>query len=311
MSEPAAARPSVSRGDVAAYLAALYADAPRGSFVELRYRTRSGMGRSFHPAADRDAIAAEIVARAPTGDVYVGVIPRRRRGGGRDDLVPEARVLWVDCDTPEAVAALRASSPPPSMAVASGTGENTHAYWRLSEPETLSTIEEGNRHLAALLGADPVCADAARILRPPSLNHKHQPPSAVRLELCSPEPRHRIAAVVGEPAVDRVARPDRGPVLALDDPLRRVSPAAYVERLAGVAVPRHRKIRCPFHDDRTPSLHVYEDADRGWYCFGCARGGSIYDFAAHVWGVETRGQAFNGLHDALCAVFGPEDLRLA
>ena len=37
------------------------------------------------------------------------------------------------------------------------------------------------------------------------------------------------------------------------------------------------------HDDRTPSLHVYEDAARGWYCFGCGRGGSIYDLAALLW----------------------------
>jgi CHC2 zinc finger len=311
MSEMATSQTAVSLAAVEAYLDALYAAAPDGSLVEVRYRTRSAMGRTFHRAADRGAIAAEVARRSPATDVYLGVIPRRRRGGGRDDLVPQARVLWVDCDTPEAAAALATASPRPSIVVASGTATNRHGYWLLSEPASLDAVEEGNRRLAIRLGGDLACADAARILRPPSLNHKHQPPSAVRLELCSPGPRHRIAAVVGEAAVDRLSRPGRGPVLALDDPLRRVSPAVYVERLAGVAVPRHRKIRCPFHDDRTPSLHVYEDGDRGWYCYGCARGGSIYDFAAHMWGVETRGETFNGLHDALCAVFGPEDLRQA
>lgn len=35
---------------------------------------------------------------------------------------------------------------------------------------------------------------------------------------------------------------------------------------------------CPFHDDyRTKSLHIYESTS-SWYCFGCQRGGSIFDF---------------------------------
>jgi hypothetical protein len=35
---------------------------------------------------------------------------------------------------------------------------------------------------------------------------------------------------------------------------------------------------------------VYEDPERGWYCFGCARGGSIYDLAALLWQRGTRGE---------------------
>jgi len=298
----------VSRESIAAYLNALYADAPEGSFVELRYRTRTAMRRTFHPAPDRDTITAEITARAPATDVYVGVIPRRRRSGGREDLVDAARVLWTDCDSLRSVSALNEFVPQPSITVASGTASNLHAYWLLSEPAGLADIEQGNRRLAARLGADAACADAARILRPPSLNHKHRPPAAARLEQCSPERRYLISDVVGELGLDRLHRPDRAPVLDNDDPLRSIPPAVYIERLAGTAVPRHRKIRCPFHDDRTPSLHVYQDADRGWYCFGCARGGSIYDFASHLWRLDTRGVTFNQLHDELCAVFGPEDL---
>jgi hypothetical protein len=37
------------------------------------------------------------------------------------------------------------------------------------------------------------------------------------------------------------------------------------------------------HDDRTASLHVYPEPERGWFCFGCRRGGSIYDLAAGIW----------------------------
>jgi hypothetical protein len=37
-----------------------------------------------------------------------------------------------------------------------------------------------------------------------------------------------------------------------------------------------------FHEDRTPSLQLYNDGS--WYCYGaCRTGGSIYDFAARLW----------------------------
>lgn len=37
------------------------------------------------------------------------------------------------------------------------------------------------------------------------------------------------------------------------------------------------KGHCPFHEDKDPSLVVYGNA-RGWYCFGCHRGGSVIDW---------------------------------
>ena len=38
------------------------------------------------------------------------------------------------------------------------------------------------------------------------------------------------------------------------------------------------RARCPFHDDRDPSLVAYPDG--GWYCFGCGEGGDVIDL---VW----------------------------
>jgi hypothetical protein len=76
------------------------------------------------------------------------------------------------------------------------------------------------------------------------------------------------------------------------DPLLLVPPPVYFERLTGVRVGRSGKLRCFFHDDRHPSLHVYPEAGRGWYCFGCGRGGSVYDLAALLWGRKTRGGDF-------------------
>jgi hypothetical protein len=63
-------------------------------------------------------------------------------------------------------------------------------------------------------------------------------------------------------------------------------------------------VRYGLHEDRTPSLHVYDDLERGWYCFGCGRGGSIYDLAALLWHRETRGKGFvdlqRELEEAVC-----------
>lgn len=39
----------------------------------------------------------------------------------------------------------------------------------------------------------------------------------------------------------------------------------------------HRNIRCPFHEDRSPSFKVYEESNR-FVCFGCNAHGSPIDF---------------------------------
>ncbi|MGI8903677.1 MAG: CHC2 zinc finger domain-containing protein [Solirubrobacteraceae bacterium] len=60
---------------------------------------------------------------------------------------------------------------------------------------------------------------------------------------------------------------------------------------------------CPFHrGDTTPSLQLY--ADGSWYCFGCQRGGTIYDFAAALWGTGTKHREFIALRDRLAEELG-------
>ena len=95
--------------------------------------------------------------------------------------------------------------------------------------------------------------------------------------------------------------PSPGPTRqgANDDPLLRIAPAVYVQALTGQHVGRQRKIACPFHDDHTPSLHVYEHPEQGWYCFGCQRGGSIYDLAAALYRLPPRGRDFLELRERL------------
>jgi hypothetical protein len=304
-SSPAAGDQLVDE-ELLTFLRALYGRAPAGSFVELRIRRARGMTQRFVPVTRLEAVEAIVHERATATDVYVGVLPRRRKAGTRDDLASSADVLWVDCDGSAAVRALERFEPGPALVVRSGSGSNCHAYWLLDEPLSLPETECANRRLALALGADLASADAARILRPPgSQNHKHQPPAPVRLAVCEPalQPLGVILDVLPE-AHDPWFAGARGERTADDDPLRRLDPAVYVERLTGQVVGPGRKVRCPLHDDEDPSLHVYPDPRRGWYCFGCRRGGSVYDLAALMWKRPARGAGFRALRRDLTRLLG-------
>jgi DNA primase len=54
---------------------------------------------------------------------------------------------------------------------------------------------------------------------------------------------------------------------------------SVIERMTGQRIERN-KICCPFHDDGSPSLHVYEDG--GWKCFGCGLGGDVFSFVGYL-----------------------------
>ena len=93
------------------------------------------------------------------------------------------------------------------------------------------------------------------------------------------------------------------------DPLLLLDPPTYVTRLLGQPARAGRKVSCPLHADEHPSLHVYPTAARGWCCFSCGRGGSIYDLAAAVWRMGTRGVEFRRLRQRLLEEFNVELAR--
>lgn len=289
----------VDRSAIERYLDGLFGAAPAGSFVEVRVRVSAGMRRSFHRAESLGVTTGVIAGHAERRDVFVGVVPRARRGGSRADLVEQAGVVWADCDGPAAVAALAGFEPRPSMVVASGSGTNCHAYWLLSRRVEVPLLERFNDRVARALGADERSTDGARILRPAgSANWKSRPPARVRLlavDLGAPvdieQLDARLPALPQRSQAGDGRRRDRAPDLACD-PLLKIPPRVYVEVLTGASVGRDGKLCCPFHADRSPSLHVFEEPERGWFCFGCRQGGSVYDFAAQLWGSGARGAQF-------------------
>ena len=80
----------------------------------------------------------------------------------------------------------------------------------------------------------------------------------------------------------------------------------------GVALERagdRLKARCPLpgHDDTNPSFTIYPSG-RGWYCFGCQRGGDLFVLHMHLTGDDD----FLAAVDALAAEAGvsaPAPLR--
>jgi hypothetical protein len=58
---------------------------------------------------------------------------------------------------------------------------------------------------------------------------------------------------------------------------------------------------------------VFAEAERGWWCYGCARGGRIYDLASLLrggpWRRELRGEAFVAAVELARAALGGDGSR--
>jgi len=295
------------------YLRILCATSAGERWLDVRWRTAAHpMRRRFIPAAQVRLAERLIASRARHGDVYVGVALRSSDSHGGRASVSASHLAWVESDSPRSAVLLEDFPHPPSMLIASGTPGHLQAYWTLERRCEVAELERLNRRLACALAGDPGCTDAARILRPPgTLNHKHDPPKPVtllRFNASVPvrlERLHRALPADPDPPTWRPAAPGGGRIgrTELDRQLLAIPAADYARVLSSREPNREGKIRCPFHEDANPSLQLYPDG--GFYCFGsgCRRGGSIFDFAGHVWGIDPRGTAFLELRERLAIAF--------
>jgi hypothetical protein len=293
---------------------------PGERLLEVRYRTNghSGMKQHFIPATSPGVAENLIRSLSERGDTYVGVLLRDRAQGGRR-AVSSSHLLWVEIDAADGETRLLSAPAPPTAIVSSGGAGHLHAYWLLRSAVDADQLPELNRKLAGTVGGDLASVDAARILRPPAtLNHKYEQPIATRLELLEssraydaleltvglidPHPKANYTAQV---APHRPSRPLVPAWRQVEEALRQIPASEYVPQLAGEELNAEGKIHCPFHGDgkeRTPSLQVYPPFE--WACFGCQRGGSIYDFASYLWRIPTKGAGFHELRERLAEQFG-------
>jgi hypothetical protein len=301
-----------------AYLRVLASGAAQGQFFDVRWSTADGeMSRRFIAADRIERAASLIVSMAWRTDVYVGVALRDGREHGGKNAISGSRLLYIECDHPESLALIEGFAFAPSMIVASGSPGHLHIYWSLRQLASGPQVESANRRLALALEGDPVSVDIARVLRPPEThNHKHNPTLPVWLLHLDPDARHELCQLtaglpedpqpVRLPATRAASR--RTGRTAIDRALLQIPVAEYVRVLAHREPNRAGKVLCPFHHEQTPSLQLYPDGT--FYCYGrhskhraCAKGGTVFDFAAAMWGLGTKDEDFLELRRRLADLF--------
>lgn len=72
-----------------------------------------------------------------------------------------------------------------------------------------------------------------------------------------------------------------GDMIDVDD-VRAKSDMVRVAESYGYEVKR-KLIHCPYHNEKTPSMHLYIDH---FHCFGCNEHGSVFDFIMKMEGCE-------------------------
>lgn len=312
------ANPGNPARDLDAYLRVLASGAAPGQFFDVRWSTANGeMSRRFIAADHIERAASLITGMAWRTDVYVGVALRDGCEHGGKDAISGSRLLYIECDHPESLALIEGFAFAPSMILASGSPGHLHIYWSLHELASGPQVESANRRLALALEGDPASVDIARVLRPPETrNHKHNPPRPVRLLLLDQDARHELCELTASLPTDpqpvrlpatRVASQRTGRT-DVDRALLEIPAAEYVRVLAHREPNRAGKVLCPFHHEQTPSLQLYPDGT--FYCYGrhskhrpCAKGGTVFDFAAAMWGLATKEEDFLELRRRLADLF--------
>jgi hypothetical protein len=214
--------------------------------------------------------------------------------GGK--VVPGGTLLWADVDTPGTLwraRALRERLPVRLVVESGGAWDPSEPRWHLylvaSRWLAAAELETANARLAELLGGDRV-GDRGRLMRLPGTRNLKAgwPGRWCRVVSCDLQaPALDIESVVGalplhapqRPASTRAASPRSQPSgldelaprewFAMLEPDRPISDYGYA--------------RCPPHDDHVPSLKLYDEPRDGWYCWACARGGDVIEYAAWRW----------------------------
>ena len=257
---------------------------------------RSGEPEQFHRCGDLAALQALAGAtRAAGQECWCSVLPRSEPvAGGK--AVAGGTVLWADVDTPGTLwraQALRRRLPVRLLVESGGAADPTEPRWHLylvaSRWLSPAELETANARLATLLGGDRV-GDRGRLMRLPGTRNLKagRPGRWCRVVACN---LHAAAldveSVVGTLPDDAPPPPasarDAGPPSRLSA-LDELAPREWFALLEpDRPISEYGYARCPLHDDHVPSLKLYDEPQDGWYCWACARGGDVIEYAAWRW----------------------------
>ncbi len=132
--------------DLDRYLRILAGATPAGRLIEIRVATpQGGMRQTFTPASQPDLAARTITTLAASTDVYVGVLLRHRRAGGRH-ACERSHLAFIEIDQPDALKRLEQYSCPPSAVILSGSPGHAHPTGSFS---SLSTSTSSSKRTAS------------------------------------------------------------------------------------------------------------------------------------------------------------------
>jgi hypothetical protein len=298
--------------------------------AKLRVTTRKDPGH-FLPGGARGgdrwlhALLALATNHAARGEeVFVAPAVRDARGASKAQ-VSHTRWLWIDVDGRDGLHTVREllRRKPAQIIVESAGSGGVHCYWRLRRPLGGDAIEQAHERIIYALGyelrdgrpvanvADAACKDRSRVMRlAGTVNGKSGRCARIVLADFAHAGWGLDDLLAELPATPRPGTRSRADApVSHDDPYKRIAPAEYFRRLAGIEVPDSRIVRCPSptHADSTPSCHVGRDASEGFCCHGCGIGGAIYDLASAIEGGATgswlRGDAFRRARERVRAAF--------
>ena len=238
------------------HLRMLSAFAPRDGLFDVRYRVRDGgLARIFRSTASR-AIARHDRAIGKRGCVCwlcgYAVAGAARTSRQRRCSGPTATTRGVR-------RAARVHAGRERDRRLRRRGLRTRLLGSPTRALGVEELERCNRRLAAALGADPRCADAARVLRVPGTrNFKALPPRPVELlRTRTPATGRRRSSALCPPCPEPPARsmPRRSRSGPHPDPLLMIEPARYVRVLTGRAThaPGQDPLPLPPRRDAEPS----------------------------------------------------------